>query len=67
VKTYLFEVQSRQGNWGKFLVGAEGWAGAIAERDPAKLRAELIQVAAVAVQWIQAIDRRMTSSGSADS
>ena len=45
----------------------EEWAEAIAERDPAKLRAELIQVAAVAVQWIQAIDRRMTSSGSADS
>ena len=38
----------------------EEWAEAIAERDPAKLRAELIQVAAVAVQWVQAIDRRMT-------
>lgn len=36
----------------------EEWAEAIAESDPALLRAELIQVAAVAVQWIQAIDRR---------
>jgi hypothetical protein len=31
---------------------------AYAESDPAKLRAELIQVAAVAVKWVEAIDRR---------
>ena len=31
---------------------------AFAETDPAKLRAELIQVAAVAVAWVEAIDRR---------
>lgn len=31
---------------------------AFAESDPAALRTELIQVAAVAVQWVQAIDRR---------
>ncbi len=31
---------------------------ALAESDPVKLRAELVQVAAVAVNWIQAIDRR---------
>lgn len=31
---------------------------ALAESDPAKLRAELIQVAAVAVKWVEAIDRR---------
>lgn len=31
---------------------------AFAEDDPAKLRTELIQVAAVAVQWIAALDRR---------
>lgn len=30
----------------------------LAEADPARLRAELVQVAAVAVQWIEAIDRR---------
>lgn len=32
-------------------------AEALAEGDPAKLRAELIQVAAVAAQWVEAIDR----------
>ncbi len=31
---------------------------AFAEEDPAKLRGELVQVAAVAVKWIEAIDRR---------
>jgi hypothetical protein len=31
---------------------------ALAESDPAKLRAELVQVAAVATQWVEAIDRR---------
>lgn len=30
---------------------------ALAEEDPAKLRTELIQVAAVAAQWVEAIDR----------
>lgn len=31
---------------------------AFAESDQEKLRAELVQVAAVAVQWIESIDRR---------
>lgn len=31
---------------------------AFAEKDPALLRAELVQVAAVAVKWIDAIDRK---------
>lgn len=31
---------------------------ALAEQDPDKLRTELIQVAAVAAQWAEAIDRR---------
>jgi hypothetical protein len=31
----------------------------LAEQDPVKLRAELVQVAAVAAQWAQAIDRRL--------
>lgn len=31
---------------------------AFAEDDPARLRAELVQVAAVAVKWIQDLDRR---------
>ncbi len=33
-------------------------AEAFAETDHARLRAELIQVAAVAVAWVEAIDRR---------
>ncbi|MCC3276394.1 hypothetical protein LJ753_10985 [Arthrobacter sp. zg-Y20] len=37
---------------------------ALAESDPAKLRTELVQVAAVAAQWVEAIDRR-TSAGEA--
>lgn len=36
---------------------AEEVAEAFAEADPAKLRAELVQAAAVAVQWIECIDR----------
>lgn len=40
------------------LVFAEESLEALAEDDPAKLRAELVQVAAVAVAWIEAIDRR---------
>lgn len=31
---------------------------AFAEKDPQRLREELIQVAAVAVAWVEAIDRR---------
>lgn len=31
---------------------------ALAESDPAKLRGELVQVAAVVVAWVEAIDRR---------
>lgn len=37
---------------------AEEFFEAIAEADPDRLRAELVQVAAVAVAWCQAIDRR---------
>ncbi|MEU4517409.1 hypothetical protein AB0F52_01680 [Amycolatopsis sp. NPDC024027] len=37
---------------------------ALAETDPARLRAELVQVAASAVCWIEAIDRR-TATGAA--
>ncbi|HET6916637.1 MAG TPA: hypothetical protein VFH56_11160 [Acidimicrobiales bacterium] len=37
---------------------AEEFFEALAEDDPANLRAELVQVAAVAVAWIEAIDRR---------
>lgn len=37
---------------------------ALVETDPAKLRAELVQVAAVAVAWTEAIDRRGPGSTS---
>jgi hypothetical protein len=47
---------SGYGTWADVL--AEEVAEANAERDPAKLRAELVQVAAVAAAWIEAIDRR---------
>lgn len=40
----------------------EEHAEAIAEDDPARLRAELLQVAAVAVAWVEAIDRRTTTA-----
>ncbi len=40
----------------------EEWAEAVAEDDPVKLRAELVQVAAVAVQWVEAIDRRIAGA-----
>jgi hypothetical protein len=39
-------------------IALEEVAEAFAEADPVKLRAELVQSAAVFVQWIEAIDRR---------
>ena len=53
------DVAAKQGNvtWADIL-GEEHFE-ALAEDDPAKLRAELIQVAAVAIQWVAAIDRRV--------
>jgi hypothetical protein len=44
------------GTWRHIL--AEEVAEAMAESNPARLRAELIQVAAVAVAWVEAVDRR---------
>lgn len=41
--------------WTQIL--SEEFYEALAEEDPIKLRGELIQVAAVAVAWIEAIDR----------
>lgn len=43
--------------WADILL--EEVAEAFAENDPAHLRAELVQVAAVATQWVEAIDRRV--------
>lgn len=50
------EHRAGRGAWRHIL--SEEVMEAYAESDPAKLRAELIQVAAVAVGWIEAIDRR---------
>jgi len=36
----------------------EEWAEAIAESDPTKLREELVQLATVAVAWIEKIDNK---------
>lgn len=50
--------EAREGatNWRSILT--EEVAEALAESDPAGLRAELVQIGAVAVAWIEAIDRR---------
>ena len=48
------------GTWTDILT--EEIAEAFAETDPAALRAELVQVAAVAVQWVAAIDRAQAPS-----
>lgn len=45
-----------KGAWDDILV--EEVAEALAESDPTLLRAELIQIAAVAVAWAEAIDRK---------
>lgn len=49
-----------RGDWAHILF--EEVREALAESDPAKLRAELLQVAAVAVAWVEAIDRRGVAS-----
>jgi hypothetical protein len=46
------------GTWLDILL--EELAEALAEDEPEKLRTELVQVAAVAVAWVEAIDRRLT-------
>jgi hypothetical protein len=51
---------SGYGTWADILT--EEVAEAEAERDPVKLRAELVQVAAVATAWIEAIDRRTAAA-----
>ncbi|WP_432135852.1 hypothetical protein [Streptomyces sp. bgisy154] len=52
------QTAARKGKTTWRLVFAEEALEALAEDDPARLRAELIQVAAVAVNWAEAIDRR---------
>lgn len=48
------------GTWEDILT--EEYAEAIACEDEAQLRAELIQVAAVAVAWVEALDRKSVPS-----
>lgn len=43
----------------------EEYFEAMAETDPKLLRAELVQVAAVAVSWIEAIDRKADAANAA--
>ncbi|MFG2074286.1 hypothetical protein [Nonomuraea maritima] len=52
------ETAARAGTLTWRHIMAEEVREAFAERDPELLRAELVQVAAVAVKWIQALDRR---------
>ncbi|SEG97088.1 hypothetical protein SAMN05444920_110209 [Nonomuraea solani] len=56
------ETAARDGalTWRHIL--AEEVMEAFAESDPDRLRAELIQVAAVAVKWTQSLDRRRSST-----
>lgn len=54
-RTY-FAFRKGEGTWRHIL--EEEVAEAIAESDPEKLKAELIQVAAVCQQWVRAINRR---------
>lgn len=56
------EFASGNGSWR--LILREEFAEALACIDPAELREELIQVAAVAVAWVEAIDRRTTGGES---
>ena len=48
------------GTW-RHILTEEVWE-AFAEKDSARLRAELVQVAAAAVNWIEAIDRRQAKA-----
>lgn len=53
---YTRRFKAGRGTWRDIL--AEEFNEALAESDPDRLRAELVQVAAVAVNWVEAIDRR---------
>jgi hypothetical protein len=53
--------EAGQLTWRHILLEEVAEAGA--EHEPKRLREELIQVAAVAVAWAQAIDRRVAADG----
>lgn len=57
---YWCDLRTRAGSLSWRDVLDEEVAEALAEADPVRLRAELVQVAAVAVQWVEAIDRRLS-------
>lgn len=52
-----YEAERRQNTGTYEHILTEEWAEVIASDDPAKLRVELIQLAAVAVAWVEKIDR----------
>ena len=56
------EIAASHGKCTYRLILNEEVAEAFAESDPAKLRARLVQVAAVAVAWIECIDRRTAAT-----
>lgn len=53
----LCQIAAREGRVTYAHIAFEEVAEAFAETDPAKLRAELVQAAAVLVAWIEKIDR----------
>jgi hypothetical protein len=57
------EHRSGKGTWATIL--AEEIGEAFAEEDEDRLRAELVQVAAVAAAWVEAIDRRQARRAAA--
>lgn len=57
-KTCETKFRHGEGAWADILM--EEVAEALAESDPSALRAELVQVAAVSLAWVEAIDRRNT-------
>ncbi len=52
----IFQWGCQNDNWRDILL--EEVFEALAEEEPKELRKELVQVAAVAAQWVEAIDRR---------
>lgn len=52
--------EAKQGKTTWLAIALEEVAEAFAESDPAELRKELVQSAAVLVAWVEAIDRRQS-------
>jgi hypothetical protein len=62
----LNDLRVREGSITWLYILQEEMYEAFAEEDPVKLRSELVQVAAVAVNWIETIDRRSHQPGMSD-